>query len=169
MKRRKPMEPRSGSDRNHIIVVFDHRHEAEQAVRALLDAGVPKERISFFVQATPEHGVSEAALLEAIDHGGMVGVEIGAIAGLGLFAIPGLGPVLGTGAIATALTGAVLGSSFGGVAGALAGAGLTEADAALAEYHLRQGKAVVVVENEGDDVKISALARAQGSLEVTNA
>ena len=144
------MGRRAGPGGRHTILVFEHRKGAEEALRALVDGGVPPDRIDFFVRAPFVHTPSGVELQGAIERAGTAGAEIGAIAGLILFVIPGIGPVLGTGSIATALTGAVLGSCFGGVAGALAGAGLSEAEAALAERHLRDGMAVVIVQNEGD-------------------
>ena len=166
VERTEPVHRRGDPSRGHTILVFESRLKAEEAVRALLDAGIRSERINFFVRATPEDGTSADDVQQSLEFGGFLGAELGAIAGLVLFTIPGLGPVLGTGVLATALTGAILGSCIGGVAGALGGAGLSEADALLAEHHLREGKAIVVVENDGQDVTLPAIARSQEPVEI---
>jgi len=153
------------SGRGHTILIFKHGHTAMKAVKALVGSGVARERVSLFVPAVM-HDMSEAELQRAMNFGGATGAELGALAGLALFVIPGIGPVLGTGTVAAAVTGAILGGSIGGVTGALAGAGLSEAEASLAEHHLRHGKAVVVVKNTGDDVKLSAISRSKGSVEL---
>lgn len=157
---------RSGPNPGHTILVFKHRRRAEEAVRALLGAGVGTERISLFVRAPSDPNPSQEELDSAVDSGGAIGAGLGAIAGLGLFAVPGLGPVIGAGTIASALATAILGSCFGGFAGALASAGLSERSAALAERHLREGKTVVLVRNAGDRQKLSMIARSQGSVQV---
>jgi len=147
-------------------MVFKHKRTAENAVRALLDAGVSADRVSVFVRPTPRHLLTNAELKSAADFGGIVGAGLGVIAGVGFFLVPGLGPVLGTGALASGLTGAVLGACAGGAAGSLAGASLSEVDAARAEHHLREGKTVVMVEDQGEHEKLAAIARSQGSVEV---
>ena len=157
------------SGHGHTLLIFKHRHTAEKALHALVDAGVSADRISVFAQATPAHGVSEDELEHALNAGGVAGASLGAIAGFGLFAIPGIGPLLGTGPIAAGLTGAISGGSLGGVAGALAGAGLSRAEAAIAEHHVRDGKAVLIVRSEDDGPRIAAIARAQGAVEVAGA
>jgi len=168
VERTEPIQRGGDPNRGHTILVFERRLNAEEAVRALLDAGIRSDCINFFVRATPKHGISGDDLQQSLEQGGVAGAELGAIAGLVLFTIPGLGPVLGTGALATALTGAIFGSCIGGVAGALGGAGLSQADAMLAEHHLREGKAVVVVENGGEET-LSAIARSRGPIEIVNA
>ena len=139
------MEAQGSLKSGHTVLVFEHRREAEEAVRRLSTEGIRPERISFFVQATPEQGISKEGLNSAIERGGRLGAGLGAIAGFGLFAIPGLGLVLGTGSLTAGLAGAILGGSLGGTAGSLIGAGLSEADAAVAEHHLREGKSVVII------------------------
>lgn len=139
------MKDQGNLERRHTVLVFEHRQEAEEAVRRLTSEGIRPERISFFVKATPEQGVSKEELNSAIERGGRLGAGLGAIAGLGLFVIPGVGFVLGTGSLAAGLAGAILGGSLGGTVGSLIGAGLSEADAALAEHHLRERKSVVIV------------------------
>ena len=159
MQRRRP-------NSGHTILVFKHRRRAEEAVRALLGAGISTERIGVFVRAPPDPNASQEELDSAVESGGAIGAGVGALAGLGLFAVPGFGPVIGAGTVASALATAILGSSFGGFAGALASAGLSERTATLAERHLREGKTVVVVRNDGDRQKLSTIARSRGSVQV---
>jgi hypothetical protein len=160
------MERSNSREQDHAILIFEDRRRAVEAVRSLLDGGVARERISFFMQANPDPGILDTEIQQATEHDGILGAELGALAGLGLFAIPGVGPVLGTGTVATALTGAILGSSVGGVAGALAGAGLSKANAAFAEHQLREGKAIVVVEHGDDKSKLPAIASSPGLIEI---
>lgn len=157
---------RRRTNSSHTVLVFKHRRRAEEAVRALLGAGIGAERISVFLRAPADPNASQEEFDSAVDSGGAIGAGVGALASLGLFAIPGIGPVLGAGTVASALATAILGSCFGGFAGALTSAGLSERSAALAERHLREGKAVVVVRNEGDRQKLSTIAHSQGSVQV---
>ena len=161
------------SPENHTrpkAYLFVVREEAEQAVEDLVDAGLPEGRVSLFTAATGE-GLNEVS--DLTDEGGVAGAGFGAaaggvgglLAGLGLIVIPGFGPLLGLGPIAAAMTGLIAGGSVGGFAGALSGLGISEAEAALAEEHVREGRAVLLVGGE-ITASIAATIKAHGGVPV---
>ncbi len=159
----------------HEVAIFPSRRAAESAVHALLAAGFPASDVSLFVHApingeTPDAPASHAD--DAIEIGGETGAGIGAaagglegmLAGFGVLAVPGVGPVLAIGPLAAALTGAITGGALGGVAGALAGEGVSEAQAIAAERHMKEGRAVVILECADRCDEASAILRAAGAV-----
>lgn len=133
--------------------LFDHRSDAEGAVRALEGIGVPHDDISIVANAGTDgdHGVGDAAahpdhdgdVSRGASTGALLGGAGGLLAGLGLLAIPGLGPVVAAGWLIATVTGAgigaVGGAATGGVVGALKGAGHTDEEAHVYSEGVRRG------------------------------
>ena len=151
----------------HLLFVFPHRQMAEHALRVLVASGVEEPRITLFACASACPRVTDEELDHASDVGGAAGGGIGAIAGAAICAIPGIGPVLGVGPLAAAITGAITGVTVGGVSGSILGAGVCEGVAALARHHLRHGKAILLIENDGDEAAIFRIAHEEGASEET--
>ncbi len=158
----------------HQLAIFSTRRAAEQACRALVQAGFAADGLSLFVQVPNKdnpRATGDPAADEAIDAGGVAGAEIsgaaggigGLLAGLGLLAIPGVGPMLAVGPLAGALTGTITGSAIGGVAGSLVSLGISEAEAIAAEKHIEAGRALVMVICGGRRDEARAAMRSAGA------
>jgi hypothetical protein len=149
-----------------IARLFDNLSDAEHAVTALENAGVPSEDISV-VRHKPgekparlygehdspaEAAAKDAGLGAAI--GGAVGGAGGVLGGVALLAMPGLGPVVAAGwlaaAIGAALTGAVAGAA-GGLVVALTNSGVHRDEAELLAEGVRRG-GVLVSAKVADDL-----------------
>ncbi len=123
-----------------VTGLFDSHDEAERAVRAMKDAGVPSDDISIVANHAEGHEVdddSDAA--EGASAGAGIGAVLGGtgglLAGLGILAIPGIGPVVAGGWLLATAVGAVAGAAVGGATGGLIGA-LTEAGVDEHEAHV---------------------------------
>lgn len=147
-----------------LIGLFDHRDQAEQAVRALLDAGFRQGDISVTMQDRDEmRAMAESTGTQAAEGAGagaVAGTVLGGIAGLlvgaGLLVIPGLGPILAAGPFAaaigsaaaiagTAAAGAGIGAAAGGLVGALVGLGIPEEEANVYAEGVRRGGILVLL------------------------
>lgn len=157
----------------HRVLIFPTRRAAESAFQQLLDVGVDVRHASLFTHAQTTGSKKDEAADHAIDVGGAAGAGLGAtvgavggvLAGLGLVAIPGVGPLLAIGPVATAITGAISGGAFGGFAGSLAGLGVAETHATVAEHHLRAGRSLIVVDGRADPEAVEQIARSTGATE----
>ncbi|WP_052050585.1 general stress protein [Leptolyngbya sp. KIOST-1] len=150
-----------------VVGVFKRREDLESALRALNDAGVPKEKISLLAKhvenvegaadLTNNQG-NEAA--EGAGIGATTGTVLGGVGGFlvgaGVLAIPGVGPVLAAGVgiseIAATLAGAGIGAATGGLVGALVGAGIPEDRAKTYEKRIKAGDYLLMVDGSVDDV-----------------
>lgn len=94
---------------------------------------------------------------------------MGALAGTALFAIPGMGPVLGTGALAAALAGAITGVTIGGFSGSLVGLGISEAQAAIAEREMHNGRAVLLVQDDRRRDAVARIGKKYGAINILTA
>lgn len=132
--------------------VYDNYPQAEQAVLALEEAGVPSDDISLVahkdVSETYADAESSSATAAGAGLGAAVGGGAGLLAGLGLLAIPGLGPVVAAGWLAATAVGAVAGSAAGGLIGALVDAGTSEEDAHVYSEAVRRGGTLLTVRTD---------------------
>lgn len=148
------------------IGVFDSRDRAEQAVKDLLGKGVPEDAIVFLTRSESE--ASEFAKEVGAFAGGFLGGTVGMAAGataVALALVPGVGQVFALGVGATALFG-FLGARSGAAAGKAisqhpaapqptAGEKSSE-DAAILVNVLKQGRSVIVVRTESQQVAAAA-------------
>jgi surface antigen len=151
----------SGWARGLVVALFDDREEAEQGIRALQDAGFPREQIGVAMRDRTAEGeliqdtgtrASEGAAAGLVG-GGILGGILGLLVGVGALVIPGVGPVVAGGALASALgiaggtaaAGAGIGAATGGVIGSLIGAGIPEEEARYFELGFEQGGTLVTV------------------------
>jgi len=149
-----------------VVGLFDRFEDAQQAVRALLDANFTKEDINLiasdangdfkrYIDANPQgegQNVADGAATGA-GVGAVLGGLGGLLLGLGVLAIPGIGPVLAAGPIASALIGAGAGAVTGGVVGALVDLGIPEEHAKAYAEGIRRGGTLVTVrtpDNQSD-------------------
>ena len=141
--------------RNRDVVVqnFHTEVDAENAIRALLDAGFTPDQISVVahdkdrsqvVVDETEEEVATGAGIGAVT-GGVLGGIIGLLVEAAALAIPGIGIVI-AGPLAAALGGAGVGAITGGIAGALAALGVTEDEAQRNQEHFEAGDILVIVD-----------------------
>ena len=165
-----------------ISRLYDTYEAAAQAVRNLLDAGIPHSDVSLvsnnsdnWYSTKSDRGTTKRAT-ETVDRdrdgrddraegaeagagiGGVAGGIIGLLTGLGLMAIPGVGPVVAAGWLASTAAGAAAGGAAGGIIGALTQTGTSEEDAnAYAEGIRRGGTLVSARVPDGDRARYEAI------------
>lgn len=150
--------------------LYYSRDEAEDAVRALKDAGYDMDQVSVIAKdadkiaghdTTEETGnkADEGAATGALTGGALGGIT-GLLVGLGALAIPGIGPILLAGAeataIATTLAGAGIGAAAGGLLGALIGLGIPEEKAKIYSDRVGGGSFLVMVTGSATEVNSAA-------------
>lgn len=149
-----------------VVAMYRTMHQAEAALQALFDEGVPRDRVSFTApRATglagrieahdadlqPQQGVrDERAERTAI--GATFGGVGGMLAGIIAFSIPGIGPAIGLGPLAVAVAGTAVGT-VGGIIGALVGRGVPRSAARVMEEGMVSGYVLVGVDEPADEVK----------------
>ncbi|GAB4209517.1 MAG: hypothetical protein OHK0022_40730 [Roseiflexaceae bacterium] len=163
-----------------VVGLFDTVAQADQAVQALLDNGIPREDISAVANdpggsydnsaAAGEPNVSEGAGVGAIG-GTLVGGTFGLLAGLGVMVIPGIGPILAAGpllaAIGATALGAGLGAAAGGLIGALSGAGVPQTDAQLYAEGIRRGGTLLMVTTDDTHTnEVTAILQQHGVVDI---
>lgn len=157
-------------DRPRVVVaLFRDRVAAENAIRALQDAGFPRDAIGVAVRDRTAQGrlaaetdskAAEGAATGALS-GGALGGLVGLLVGIGALAIPGLGPVIAGGALAstlgvaggTAVAGAGIGAATGGILGALVGMGIPDEEARHFDRGFREGGTLVTLEAAGREME----------------
>jgi len=136
-----------------IIRAYDHQTDAADTVRALRDAGVPKEDISVLARDDRVTGAARGAEIGAV-LGGLAGL----LTGLGLVAIPGIGPVVATGWLAATAAGAAAGGLAGGALGVVSQAGVSGEEAHAIAECLRRGATLVTARvPEADSSRCAAI------------
>jgi hypothetical protein len=132
--------------------VYDSYSQAEQAVIALEEAGVPSDDISLVANKNISEKYADVDEASSTATGAGLGAALGGgaglLAGLGLLAIPGLGPVVAAGWLASTAVGAVAGSAAGGLIGALVDAGTSEEDAHVYSEAVRRGGTLLTVRTD---------------------
>jgi hypothetical protein len=147
--------------RSIVVGVFAEQERAERAVRELLAAGFPQERIGFLTRDSEANnglgaivggytGAAAGGLL-----GGLLGTAISAV-------IPGVGPIVGAGLVGMMLAGAYV----GGIAGVLIGLGVPEGDARRYHQEVEAGRSLVTVRADGRYSEALAILAAAGALDV---
>ena len=130
-----------------VYGIYATTPEAEQAVDALMMAGVPARDISVILSdseggrglAHEKHTKApEGATVGGVT-GGALGGTLGLLAGLGSIAIPGVGPFIAAGPIMATLAGVGAGGTLGGIVGAFVGVGMPEYEARRYDGRLQTG------------------------------
>jgi hypothetical protein len=134
------------------IGVFSDARQAQEAVRALKQAGFRDDQIGL-ASPHPEEGaqVRAAHAAEGATAGVVTGAGAGALWALGIAAgvLPGVGPVVAGGLLTSVLASAVGGAVVAGLAGTLIGLGISEEDARYYEGEFLAGRTIVSVQAEG--------------------
>ena len=148
------------------VGVFRSRAAAEQAIKALLDSGIPLESIIFLCGEQCAGELKSVPTTEGErdgmgpSMGAVVGGAVGASAGLSLgtaiasLLVPGVGPVLAAGlgaAAALGLGGAVAGGELGEVTEEKLDVGVPRDDINLYRELLKRQRSIVIVNTSSSD------------------
>jgi hypothetical protein len=134
----------------NVFGLFDSIDDAQEVVRALVDAGFPREKLNYIssevgTKDDVEHTQTDAGTAgKAAGIGAAGGAVLGGVAAL---AVPGIGPLLAAGA--GALIGGLAGT--GGIVGGLRAAGAPEEEAHVYAEGVRRGGGLVVVETDTEE------------------
>ena len=139
-----------------VIGIFDHLHQAQAAVKELLEAGFTEAEIGLLARhavdelagKTPTKTDFEPSAVRGAETGAMTGAGVGAALALavatGVF--PAVGPVVAAGLFAGYLAaGAAGGAMAGSVIGGLVGLGVAEHEGNYYEDAVRAGRILVTV------------------------
>lgn len=140
-----------------LVGVFDNSVQAQQAVRALRDAGFAESDIGVVARSRDSIDINPADVekVESVEAGAITGAVGGAGMGglwaLGIAAgvLPAIGPVIAGGLLASILASAAGGAAVGGLVGAFVGLGTSEEDAHFYEGEVQAGNTVVTVHANG--------------------
>jgi hypothetical protein len=133
-----------------VIGVYKSMSEAEEAVTALLDSGVPAAQISIVGQdlhsETQVHGFVQTADVakSGAGAGAWVGGLFGILSGAALLFVPGVGPLIVLGPLAAGAVSAAEGAVAGGGLGALLGHFLAKRHIPKFSQHLSAGNYLVL-------------------------
>jgi hypothetical protein len=147
---------------SHTIVgIFRNRSRAQEAVRALKQAGFRDDQIGFL---SPGYDGNEMAIDDAtnsrIGEGSVIGAAAGAGAGalwaLGIAAnvLPVIGPAVAGGILMSVLASAGGAAAAGTLVGGLIGLGIPEDEASAYDGEVRAGSTLVTV--QADDREMEA-------------
>ena len=149
------------TERNSVVAVYDHHDAADEAVRAIRDAGTDPAKLAVIGRGvhTENRVVGFHTNAGEIRHWGGYGALWGGLWGwlvFGLFWVPGIGHITAAGWIvwnlASAAAGAALGGGLGTVAAALKGVGVP--DDVIPEYEsaLKADQYLVIVYGSPEEI-----------------
>lgn len=145
-----------------VAGLFDSAEDAQDCIRALVDAGISREDLSIAARdrgTMRDSGVSGVTgTHESVHEGTGIGTNTaagalfgglgGLLIGLGALAIPGLGPIVAAGPIATTLAGAGFGAAGGAIIGSLKEAGIPDEDAHVYAEGVRRGGTLLLARTD---------------------
>jgi hypothetical protein len=125
-----PMSTKAKHYVSAIVAVYPDCGQAQNALRELISAGIPREDISLVGREedvrqaqrgdfAPPPGALRGDVRSGAVLGGEIGTATGFLSALMMFLIPGLGAFVALGALAGMLMGASIGTIAGGILGAL--------------------------------------------------
>lgn len=149
-----------------ISAVLKEQQQIDQAIRRLLDRGVPRDHISVmgrnFQSETRISGfitkrdVILGGLRTGAIFGSLFGSFLSLLTGVGVLFIPFVGPIVAAGPISALLlgaaSGAIAGSAGAGLVSALTAWGMPEDKAAIYQTRLQAGEFLLMTEVPGDRV-----------------
>jgi hypothetical protein len=155
----------------HVIGLFYHLEEAENAIEALCTAGVEPGEISLLA-SKGETNHFEFAEATKLSEGTAAGGVLGGVLGLGaaVMAIGATGgTILAVGPLLIALASLGSGAAVGGIVGALIGVGIPEHEARFYEGEIVERDAVLVgiATLRHDDVRIASLLLQHKAVNIT--
>lgn len=140
----------NGTSRLIIVGAFENLTQAEQAIRALQEAGFQNEQIGFLARSAEVAGGSlpnqQAEMVTDTAGGAISGGILGGIVGAAAaLLIPGIGPAIAGGILAATIGGVLVGATAGGIIGALTGMGVSQEEAEYYQREFEAGRAIVAV------------------------
>ena len=164
-----------------ISAIFKEQEQVDNAIRRLLERGVPQDHIS--VMGKNFHSQTKIAgfitkkdvILGGLAQGGIFGSLFGSVLGLltgvGVLFIPFVGAVVAAGPLSAALlgaaTGALMGSAGAGLASALITLGMPEDKATIYQTRVEAGEFLLAVEVPADQSgEIQLLLESTGGEEI---
>ena len=159
--------------RDTLIGVFHESSQAQQAVKALKNAGFSDDQIGVLGRgqhgsAERTDGADESLVEEGAAAGLATGAGVGALWGLGIAAgmLPGIGPAIAGGTLGVLLSSAAAGAAAAGIAGALVGMGIPEDEAGFYEEEVKSGRTLVTVRTHGRHADAVAIMTKFGAYDV---
>jgi len=145
------------TQRSTVVGVFHDRNHAQEAVRALRQAGFQEDQIGVVARDNEASATTETTKAKGshAGEGAAIGVAAGAGTGalwaLGIAAglLPAIGPVIAGGLLASILASAAGGAAVAGIVGALIGLGIPEEEAKYYEGEVHSGRTLVTVRADG--------------------
>ncbi len=175
------MSATQNAPRKCVSAAFKEEKKLEDAIRRLLDRGIPKETISILGRnfqsearitgfLTKKDVILDGLTSGAI-YGSLFGTLLGLLTGVGVLFIPFLGAVVAAGPLGAALLGATSGALYGalgaGLGSALIALGMPQEKAAIYQTRVQAGEFLLVVEVPADKSgEIYLLLQAAGGEEV---
>lgn len=165
----------SMQERDTLVGLFQDASHAQQAVRALRQAGFTDEQIGVAglhgdhaEGNVATHGDTMAE--EGAIAGMATGAGVGALWGLGIMAglLPGIGPAIAGGTLGVILSSAAAGAAAAGLAGALVGMGIPEKEAEFYENEVKSGRSLVTVRTHGRHADAVAIMSKFGAYDIDN-
>ena len=145
---------------NTIVGIYRDRARAQEAVRALKQAGFRDDQIGLL---SPGHDENAPALDQAtnskVAEGSIIGAATGAGAGalwaLGIAAgiLPVIGPVVAGGLLMSVIASAGGAAAAGTIVGGLVGLGIPEDEANVYEGEVRSGSTLVTVQADNRETE----------------
>ena len=151
------------------VAVYNSHEKAVQAVKALIDKGIPAKHISLMGKAEINDNDIEHMNKNTIEKttaylGVGAGTLAGLLTGLGVFTIPGFGFLYGAGAIIGTIGGFDLGVISGGILALLEEAGLNKDKLKAYEDRLNNGEYFVIVKGSEEEAeKAEEILHTQGA------
>lgn len=161
--------------RTTIVGVFEHEHDAQQAVRELRSAGFRDDQIGVVAHNTDRDATEAARVDDGHSHAGegaiagiATGAGMGALWGLGIAAgfLPAIGPAIAGGVFGTVLSSAAAAAAAGGLAGAMIGLGVPEDEAQYYEGEFRAGRTLVTVKSDTRCKEATSILRRFGAYDI---
>lgn len=151
------------------IAIYDTHEKAVNAIKLLSHQDFPMENVSLLGKAEVIEDHIHVKSLDTIKKApalfGMgAGTLLGLLSGVGVFAIPGFGFLYGAGALVGIIAGLDLGLIAGGAISLLSFMGIKEEEVVKYEEHLREGKFMVIVKGEKEQIeKAKNILHAEGN------
>lgn len=164
-----------------VSATFKEEKKLEEAIRRLLNRGVPKENISIIGRNFQSQSritgflTKKDVILDGLTSGAIYGSLFGSLlsllTGVGVLFIPFIGAVVAAGPLAAALLGATSGALYGalgaGLGSALISLGMPQDKAAIYQTRVQAGEFLLVVEVPAEKYgEIFLLLQAAGGEEV---
>lgn len=143
---------------NSTVAVYHSHKQAVEAVKKLQNADFPVTQVSIIGRAEIEEDhvkvhQGEEVFETGVVIGSVLGTILGTLSGLSMIAVPGLGVLYAAGALVGSIGGFSLGAAGGTIFGALLSVGVGKEGVATYHKHLTDGKYLVVVHGNADQVK----------------